>query len=355
MPYTVREYAEMHFVYGFCNGNARAAEREYRERFPGRERYPDYRVFQRVHNAYVEGQIPGNPHRAGRPYENDDAEDDLVEMALEEPSTSVRRISRRSGIPRTTVHRILRRNQLHPYHVQRVQDLRPGDYDKRVEFSREMLRRNRQDPQFFNKILWSDESSFRRAGIFNIHNLHHWAYFNPRIVRNDRFQHQFSVNMWSGIFNGSLIGPFELPARLNGEIYRRFLTRNLPVLLEDIPLNLRQSMWLQHDGAPAHYSLQVRQFLNRAYPGRWIGRGGTIRWPPRSPDLNPIDFFLWGYFKELVYARENHNEEELRHQIITATRLIRQNERSFRMIKRNFIRRCRLCIRSRGRHFEHLL
>jgi hypothetical protein len=35
--------------------------------------------------------------------------------------------------------------------------------------------------------------------------------------------------------------------------------------------------------------------------GRWIGRGGPIAWPPRSPDLTPLDFFLWGYVKSIVY------------------------------------------------------
>ena len=33
----------------------------------------------------------------------------------------------------------------------------------------------------------------------------------------------------------------------------------------------------------------------------WIGRGGPIPWPPKSPDLNPLDFCVWGYAKGLVY------------------------------------------------------
>ncbi|XP_076658727.1 uncharacterized protein LOC143362438 [Halictus rubicundus] len=46
--FTNREYADMHFICGFCNGNARAATREYQRRFPGR-RAPDYRVFIHCH------------------------------------------------------------------------------------------------------------------------------------------------------------------------------------------------------------------------------------------------------------------------------------------------------------------
>ena len=48
----------------------------------------------------------------------------------------------------------------------------------------------------------------------------------------------------------------------------------------------------QQDGAPPHYALEVRNFLNDNFPGQWIGRGSeTIAWPPRSPDLTPLDFF----------------------------------------------------------------
>ncbi|GFS81693.1 uncharacterized protein TNCV_2706471 [Trichonephila clavipes] len=33
-----------------------------------------------------------------------------------------------------------------------------------------------------------------------------------------------------------------------------------------------------------------------------ISRFGPVNWPPRSCDLTPLDYFLWGYVKSLVYA-----------------------------------------------------
>lgn len=197
MNYMPREYAEMHYIYKFCAGNARRAAREYRNRYQGREHFPDHRVLIRVHNAYLRGEIPGAIRRDGR-HRNDDHDEEVVAMALEEPSTSIRRISRDFGVSKSTVQRILWRHKLHAYHVQRVQALLP-DYAPRVAFYREMLRRSREDPQFFNKILWTDESTFNRVGIFNIHNLHSWALQNPKLIRNHRFQHQFGVNPWAGI------------------------------------------------------------------------------------------------------------------------------------------------------------
>ena len=62
----------------------------------------------------------------------------------------------------------------------------------------------------------------------------------------------------------------------------------------------------QLDGAPCHYHCNVRNFLNETLPQRWIGRAVNndqhlLLWPPRSPDLTPCDFFLWGYVKDNAY------------------------------------------------------
>ena len=50
-------------------------------------------------------------------------------------------------------------------------------------------------------------------------------------------------------------------------------------------------------GSPAHYYKDVRGYLNRKLPQRWIGRTGKeddelMRWPPRSPDLTPSGCFV---------------------------------------------------------------
>jgi hypothetical protein len=89
-----------------------------------------------------------------------------------------------------------------------------------------------------------------------------------------------------------LIGPFMLPNRVNGLDYLNFLQNYLPGLLEDVPLDVRQNMWLLHDGAPPHNRRVVRDYLDISFADRWIGRNGPISWPAQSPDLNPYDFYL---------------------------------------------------------------
>ena len=52
------EYCDMHFVYGFCDGNARAAVEEYQRRFPDR-RVPSRSVFTRIHQTLRDtGSLP---------------------------------------------------------------------------------------------------------------------------------------------------------------------------------------------------------------------------------------------------------------------------------------------------------
>ncbi|XP_058796178.1 secreted acidic protein 1A-like [Phymastichus coffea] len=48
--------------------------------------------------------------------------------------------------------------------------------------------------------------------------------------------------------------------------------------------------------------------LDKVYGGHWIGNNGPVRWPVRSPDLNPLDYFYWGISKEAVYHNGGSND-----------------------------------------------
>jgi hypothetical protein len=75
----------------------------------------------------------------------------------------------------------------------------------------------------------------------------------------------------------------------------------------------------QQDGASPHYLEEVCKYLNTRFPGRWIGRAAPIACPPRSPDLTPLDFFLWGFVKDRVFLSPlPENVAELRTRITAA-------------------------------------
>ena len=70
-------------------------------------------------------------------------------------------------------------------------------------------------------------------------------------------------------------------------------------------------MWLQRDGAPAHFDRNVRNHLNVTYRNRWIGRGGPVPWKARTPYLTPLDYILRGSMNSMVYVTPVTSEEDL--------------------------------------------
>lgn len=354
--YSNLEMSQMHFIYGLANGNALEAMRIYHERYPNRV-CPDSRTFTNIHRRLSEyGSFKHNTSE-GRPrtVRTPEVEEAVLHAVEENPATSTRKIGRELNICYKIVWEILRESLLFPYHVQRVQALLPRDFQPRMQFCRWYLQKLAEDPHFDAKILFTDEANFSRNAIINFHNNHNWAQENPHAVTATHFQEQFSLNVWIGIIGDHLIGPFFLPGRLNGNFYCNFLQNDLPLLLENIPLQLRQQMWYMHDGAPAHFSILAREHLNRAYPNRWIGRGGPQFWPPRSPELNSLDFYLWGHLKTLVYGTPVETLEQLRNRIIDGCETIRNTPGIFDRVRRSMRRRAEACIEMGGGHFQHYL
>jgi hypothetical protein len=98
----------------------------------------------------------------------------------------------------------------------------------------------------------------------------------------------------AGISGEQLLGAVVLHNRLTGAVHHRFLVNDLPVLLEHMPLHQRQHMWLIHYGAPTNFLRIVRQYVTQIFGEPWMGRGGPVNWLARSPDLNPLNIWVWG-------------------------------------------------------------
>lgn len=351
MPYlfTSEEYADMVFILGYCNGNARAAVVEYELRYPNR-RIPDTKTISGTFRTLREtGSLPSTRTNYERAVQLDD--DIVINAVHRSPGVSTRRISRRIGVSQSTVWRSLNRNKFYPFHKQKVQHLQPGDGPLRLEFCNFLNINN----QLYKRILFTDEAQFTRDGVNNLHNEHSWAEENPHEVVEQNFQHRFSVNVWCGLLHNRLIGPFILPGRLNAELYLHFLQEELPQLLENVPLRLRQNLYFQHDGAPPHFSRAVSAYLNHQFPGHWIGRGGPHPWPPRSPDLSPLDYCIWGWMKDIVYKTKVNSRDELIARIMDSAVQIQGSPEKLRNATKAIHKRAAKCIDNDGLIFEHLL
>lgn len=354
--FTHSEMTDMHFIYGLANGNAEEARRIYRDRYPNRV-IPCAKTFRTIHARLSETGSFNKNTGGGRAetVTTPELEEAVLHAIEEDPSNSTRKIAVQLEVSPKTVWKVLKRNLLYPYHIQRVQALLPRDFHPRLMFCRWLSHRIAQNNNFLPKVLFTDEANFSRNAIMNFHNDHFWADENPHVIRETHFQEQFSLNVWVGIIDDYLIGPFFLPARLTGESYTDFLQHHLPILLEDVPLNVRANMWFMHDGAPAHFSVVARQHLDITYPNRWIGRAGPQNWPARSPDMNPLDFYLWGHLKTLVYKTPVLDVNDLRNRIIDNCNVIRNTPGIFERVRQSMTNRLQSCILSEGGHFAHLL
>ncbi|GFU16504.1 DUF4817 domain-containing protein [Trichonephila clavipes] len=72
-----------------------------------------------------------------------------------------------------------------------------------------------------------------------------------------------------------------------------------------------QGLWFQQDGATYHTARATIDLLKDTFGDRLISRFGPVNWPPRSCDLTPLDYFLWGYVKSLVYADKSQTLDHL--------------------------------------------
>ena len=154
-------------------------------------------------------------------------------------------------------------------------------------------------------ILFTDEATFTLSGINSTRNSHRWSHENPHGTVETNFQRRFSINVGCGMIDDMLIGLVLLGDHMTGKNYLDFLQNELPKQLEDVPLATRNAMHLQHDGAPSHYTRHAILHLND------IGRGSTINWPPRSPDLTQLYFCLWCLTKSEVYRKKVDTRDEL--------------------------------------------
>ena len=159
--------------------------------------------------------------------------------------------------------------------------------------------------------------------------------------------------MSCAVLDDQLIGPFILEGRLTGEAYLRFLQEELPRHLEDVPLNKRGRMYFQHDGAPTHFSREVRNFLNFRFPGRWIGRGGPNNWPARSPNLRPLDYYVRGWMKEQVYSVKVGTRDALLGRILDAAGRIGNSQRKLQRTTCTVHNRVAACVVAGGGIFEN--
>lgn len=291
-------------------------------------------------------------HRGGngRPRYTEETTRQVRELFEREPSTSVRVAATALNLSRSTVQRILRKAlSLYPYKLQTLQNLQVGDAQKRLDFAEHVRSQPEGAEGYLAKIVFSDECIFRLNGFVNKQNVRIWGDERPNDV-NEHTLHSPSVMVWCAISKDRVIGPYFFEnGTVTGELYKNMLSQYAFPRFS----RLRPDYIFMQDGAPPHYSNRVRAYLNNKRPGNWIGRGGPVSWPPRSPDLTPCDFFLWGYLKSKVYKTPVESLEDLKTRIQAEIRSI--SRATLRKVWENTKFRLNFLSGVQGEHIEHTI
>lgn len=352
MRYSVQERQDMYNIYIKNNKNSYAALRGYSQMYPERNQ-PSYNTFVRIYkNISTEGRLSKLRKKYG-PRDTDNDVNVLAQIELNKEGSS-RLFSRECGISKSGVCKIIKKYKYHDYKYLPVQKLYVGDSERRLLFSEWITAQSNNDRSFADKILWTDESLFTNTGMFNRRNKHYYSTQNQHLVQEVRNQYRYSLNVWCGLLDGKLVGPHFIDGNLTGNAYLNFLRVDLENMLETLPVQTFANLtWFQHDGAPAHSTRVVTEYLRERFLDNWIGINGPVRWPARSPCFNPLDYFLWGCVKNKVYNTPVNDIGELRQRIIDVSHSV--SSESIRKAVAQITKRARLCIQHQGRHFEQFL
>ncbi|XP_045504404.1 uncharacterized protein LOC123701036 [Colias croceus] len=294
--------------------------------------------------------------KSGRPRSVRTVENiELVASSVQrQPQLSIRKRQSQLGMSRATVHRILRSDlNLKPYKIQIVQELRETDFDLRLNFVNTMLEKFDD----YQNIFFSDEAHFHLDGYVNRQNCRFWGNTNPGLL-HQRPLHSPKVTAWVAMSAKCVIGPYffeDARGRTVTVNSARYVTmlRNFfePELQECEHYNVQS--WFQQDGATSHTTNNSIEALHQLFPEKVISRRGDIEWPPRSPDLTPPDFFLWGYLKSNVYENSpqtlNDLKTNIREKIASIDRPLLQK------VFRNFHQRLEECQHRNGRHLNDVI
>lgn len=321
----------------------RAFQREYRKDPPHENN------IRRWFKQFEETGSVQKQKSSGRPSVSDEKVELIRQSAIRSPKKSIPRRSLELGIPKTTIHKVLhKRLKLHAYKIQLLQELKPDDGAKRFNFAVEMLNKIDENQSFLDDIIFSDEATFHINGSVNRHNSRIYGSENPHTIF-EKIRDSPKVNVWCGVMKNRLIGPFFFAEKtINGIVYLDMLINYCFPQLDELE-NIQQ-LHFQQDGAPPHFSAFVTDTLNEKFGHRWIGRQGPICWPPRSPDLTPCDFFLWGYIKNIVYREKIRDLNHLRNRINEAMTTV--NKDMLTNVWAELDYRLDICRATNGAHIE---
>jgi hypothetical protein len=182
----------------------------------------------------------------------------------------------------------------HPYQLLLTKKFSSADAKERVDFANKELDRLRLHPDLLHNLWFTGEAAFYTNGHIESHNMRYISDENQEPHSKDS-----RVIVWAGLSSEILLGPYFLIGDIN-TAYHQVLREFFVDMHKKIGGHGRSIF--MHDDAPPHRKFDVQKYFEKEVPYHWIGTGSHYaNFPRNSPDLNPLNYFLWGFIKKIVY------------------------------------------------------
>ena len=193
-------------------------------------------------------------------------------------------------------------------------------------------------------MIFSDEAYFYLTLPVNKQNNRQWSESQP-YVDVEQPLYDKKILAWCAISVDRVFGPYFIETSVNQENYLDMLKKFFWPMILRTP-NYKK-YYFQQDGATPHTAIAVQTWLSGKFGKQFINKDS---WPPRSPDLNPCDFYLWGYLKARVYNPLPKTLEDLKANITREIENI--SKKTLESTFLNFKKRCELLITAQSCHIE---
>jgi len=267
-------------------------------------------------------------------------------------SKSPREISHEIGISHGSVRRIVKLDlKLKTFRRREVQLLTHADKAKRLAACKRLLRRVTKAK--LTRTWFSDEKIFTVQTPTNSQNDRVYGAVSvkrhiapERLLKGrKRFSNSVMVPVAVSQMGKTSLVFVQPGTKVNSSYYCEKVLKE--GLLPDIRNIAGDVFTFQQDGAPSHRSKQTVEFPQSEVPD-FIE---PANWPPNSPDLNPVDYCIWGSLQQLVYRQKIRDREHLKHVLQECWECISQD-----MINRaigQFHKCLSSVVAASGGHIEH--
>lgn len=263
------------------------------------------------------------------------------------PAQSGNQLSKEMKISRRSMGRILHDDLgLKAYKKQKIQGLTEVQKKARVEKCKDLLAWHAGDD-----IIFSDEKMFQLQDSHNQQNDRVYGVSLKDIpidkLAVERFQNVSAVMVWGAISpRGKLPLLFiDRGVKINQDYYIQHVMQN-HLLVHARNLYGNDYYCFQQDSAPSHKAARAQDWcrVNLVDFIPWK------EWPSSSPDLNPLDFSIWGYMLSKIGSTKGLTLESFKRRLVTIWDEI--PDEVVRAACNSFFERMRKVIKANGERFE---